>query len=108
MEGTADRTPTTRKAPFWSLESPWVWMVPAILLLVIYSIYPLVFNIFTSFQEFDPASHSFEWVGMKNWQYVFQDERTLNALKNTFTYMFMALAVELVVGMAIALLFDTE
>lgn len=108
MEGTVDRTPTTRKAPVFSLESPWLWMVPAILLLLIYSIYPLIFNIATSFQEFDPISHSFQWVGMKNWQYIFQDERTLNALKNTFTYMVLALAVELVVGMAVALLFDTN
>jgi multiple sugar transport system permease protein len=108
MEGTIDRTPQMRKAPILSLESPWLWMVPAILLLLIYSIYPLIFNIFTSFQEFDPVSHSFQWVGLKNWQYIFQDERTFNALKNTFTYMVVALAVELVVGMAIALLFDTK
>lgn len=108
MEGTVDRTPTMRKAPFWSLELPWLWMAPAVLLLVVYSIYPLIFNIFTSFQEFNPMSHSFQWVGLKNWAYIFQDERTLNALKNTFSYMGMALAFELVVGMAIALLFDSK
>jgi multiple sugar transport system permease protein len=97
-----------RRAPFWSFESPWVWMIPAILLLLVYSIYPLIFNIITSFQEFDPISHSFQWVGLKNWIYIFQDERTLNSLKNTFSYMGMALAVELTIGMAIALLFDSK
>jgi multiple sugar transport system permease protein len=97
-----------RKAPLWSFESPWIWMLPAVLLLVIYSIYPLVFNIITSFQEFDPMTHSFEWVGLKNWLYIFQDERTYNALKITFTYMIIALSIEMVLGMAIALLFDSK
>lgn len=108
MEGTYERATRLRKAPFLSFESPWIWMIPAVLLLLIYSIYPLVFNILVSFQEFDPISKAFQWVGLKNWQYIFTDERTLNALKNTFTYMAVALAVELVLGMAIALLFDSK
>jgi len=108
MEGSNEQATHMRKAPLWSFESPWIWMMPAVLLLVIYSIYPLVFNIITSFQEFDPISHSFEWVGLKNWLYIFQDERTYNALKITFTYMIIALSIEMVLGMAIALLFDSK
>jgi multiple sugar transport system permease protein len=108
MEETIKPTSRSRRTPLWSFESPWLWLAPAILLLVVYSIYPLIFNIFTSFQEFSPVSHNFEWVGLKNWIYIFQDERTLNALKNTFSYMFIALTVELVLGMSIALLFDSK
>lgn len=108
MEASIERTAHMRKAPFWSFEAPWLWLAPAVLLLVIYSIYPLVFNIFTSFQEFNPISKNFEWVGLKNWAFILQDDRTFNALKNTFSYMGIALAVELTLGMAIALLFDSK
>lgn len=108
MEGSIERTPRMRKAPFWSFEAPWLWLAPAVILLVIYSIYPLIFNILTSFQEFDPISKTFEWVGLKNWAFILQDDRTLNALKNTFSYMGIALAVELTLGMGIALLFDSK
>lgn len=108
MEGSFERTTPMRKAPFWSFEAPWLWLAPAVILLVIYSIYPLIFNVFTSFQEFNPISKSFEWVGLKNWAFILQDDRTLNALKNTFSYMGIALAVELTLGMGIALLFDSK
>jgi multiple sugar transport system permease protein len=108
MEAITERTSHRRKMPLWSFESPWVWMLPAVLLLLLYSIYPLIFNIITSFHEFDPLSKSFEPVGFKNWLYIFQDERTLNSLKNTFSYMILALIVELTLGMSIALLFDTK
>lgn len=108
MEETVERTSHMRRAPILSFESPWVWLAPAVLLLVVYSIYPLIFNIYTSFQAFSPVSHNFEWVGVENWAYILHDERTYNALKNTFSYMFIALTVELVLGMLIALLFDSE
>jgi multiple sugar transport system permease protein len=83
-------------------------MAPAMILLIVYSIYPLLFNLAVSFQNFDPMIKEFEWTGLKNWLYIFQDERTLNSLKNTFVYMAVALVVELVLGMAIALVFDTK
>ena len=96
-----------RKAPWWSTESPWIWLAPAVVLLLVYSIYPLIFNIAVSFQEFDPMIHDFKWVGLKNWINLFTDERALNSLKVTLTYMILALMIELVLGMAIALLLDS-
>ena len=75
---------TKQRVPFWSFEGPWIWMLPAVALLLLYSIYPLVYNITNSFREFDPLVRSFVWVGFDNWAKLFRDERVLNALRVTF------------------------
>lgn len=105
MEGIG-RTAHQRKVPFWSPEAPWVWLMPAVLLLLVYSIYPLIFNVYNSFQEFDPLIRDFKWVGGQNWTKLFQDGRFLNSLQVTLVYGVFALSIELVLGMVVALLFD--
>jgi multiple sugar transport system permease protein len=110
LVGTAQLRSVTasrrRRVPVWSADAPWVWLAPAVLLLVVYTIYPLLFNIGNSFREFNQDTHDFVWVGLANWQNLFQDARALNALKVTFTFGIFALAIELVLGMIIALVFD--
>lgn len=112
LVGTAQPRSVTasrhRRVPVWSGEAPWVWLAPAVLLLLVYTVYPLVFNIGTSFREFDQDIHDFEWVGLANWQLFFQDARALNSLKVTITFAIIALAIELVLGMIIALVFDWQ
>ncbi len=103
MQGTAGRK---RRAGWWSPERPWVWLTPAVVLLLLYSIYPLIYNLITSFKEFDPLIRGFQWVGNENWAKLVQDERAFNSLRVTLTYGIWALSIELILGMAIALIFD--
>ena len=49
--------------------------------------------------QFDPG-----W----NWGKVFQDDRVIDAIVTTFTYTIVAIVIQLVLGMAIALLLDTD
>jgi len=104
----ATRAPRRRKIPIWSAERPWIWLLPAVALLLLYSLYPLFFNLFTSFQKFNPAIRGFEWYGLRNWADLFHDQRALNSLKVTVIYSAWALTIELVLGMSIALLLDTR
>ncbi len=97
-----------RRVPIWSTDSPWIWLAPVMLLLIVYTVYPLVFNVANSFREFDPDIHDFVWVGWSNWQALFRDTRALNALTVTFLFATFALAIELVLGMIIALVFDWQ
>ncbi len=97
-----------RRVPIWSTDSPWIWLTPVMLLLIVYTVYPLLFNIGNSFREFDPDIHDFVWVGLRNWQALFEDARAFNALKVTFLFGIFALSIELVLGMIIALVFDWQ
>jgi multiple sugar transport system permease protein len=107
MQATARMAPQRRKGPIWSPEAPWIWLAPAVIVLLIYSIYPLVFNVYISFRAFDPVGKDFDWVGLGNWIDLLHDLRALNSLRVTLIYGVSALTIELILGMGIALIFDT-
>lgn len=89
-------------------DSPWPWLAPLVALLVVFTIYPLIYNIWLSFHEFLPRKRTLAFVGFDNWIQLWNDTRFWGALAVTFIYFFIALIFELVLGMAIALLLDTE
>lgn len=89
-------------------DSPIPWLAPLVALLVVFTIYPLIYNIWLSFHEFVPKRRAVEWVGFENWIQLWNDERFWSAMGVTFTYFFVALVIEVTLGMAIALLLDAE
>ncbi|UWU13971.1 carbohydrate ABC transporter permease [Rhizobium sullae] len=89
-------------------DSPWPWLLPLIALLVVFTIYPLIYNIWLSFHEFAPATRGLKFVGFANWVQLWNDTRFWSALGVTFVYFAVALTLEIILGMAIALLLDAE
>jgi multiple sugar transport system permease protein len=89
-------------------DSPWPWLLPLVSLLIVFTIYPLIYNIWLSFHEFLPRKRMLVFVGFDNWIQLWHDTRFWGALGVTFIYFIVALAVEIVLGMAIALLLDAE
>lgn len=63
----------------------WLYLLPAILFLGVFMVYPLVDVFVYSFEEgFNFASQSFSGTGVYNYSYVLHDPYFLQALKNTF------------------------
>lgn len=63
----------------------WLYLLPAILFLGAFMVYPLIDVLIYSFEEgFNFASQSYEGVGTFNYSYVLRDPYFLKALKNTF------------------------
>lgn len=89
-------------------DSPWPWLAPLIALLVVFTIYPLIYNVWLSFHEFVPKKRALKFVGTENWVQMFEDARFWGALGVTFLYFAVALVIEVVLGMAVALLLDAE
>ncbi|PST18663.1 sugar ABC transporter permease [Mesorhizobium plurifarium] len=89
-------------------DSPWPWLLPLIALLVVFTIYPFIYNVWLSFHEFVPKSRGLKFVGVDNWIQLWNDSRFWGALGVTFLYFAVALTIEIVLGMAIALLLDAE
>ncbi len=96
-----------RKGLF-SWDRPFIWLLPAVILLLLFSIFPLFFNLYRSFFRFDLLKRGFVSIGWANWAEIVKDPRIHNSLWITFKYTTIALAVELALGMIIALLFDRE
>lgn len=94
---------------FWSGDNPLFWLAPAVVFLALYSIFPLIFNLVTSFHEFSNSRREWVFLGTRNWVELFTDDpRFLNALGVTFQYVFFALVIQLFLGLLIALLLDAK
>ena len=78
----------------------WLYLLPAILFLGAFMVYPLIDVLIYSFEEgYNSASQTFFGVGTYNYQYVLRDPYFLQALKNTF--ILVAITVPLSTGIAL-------
>ena len=63
----------------------WLYLLPALVFLGVFMVYPLIDVFIYSFEEgYNSASQTFFGVGTYNYQYVLRDPYFLQALKNTF------------------------
>lgn len=93
---------------FLSAEHPFPWLFPAAALMTIFGIYPLIYAIGLSFFKKNAATRKMVFDIDHNWTKMLFDERVWNALFNTLIYTGLALVFQLVLGMLIALLLNSE
>ena len=78
----------------------WLYLLPAVLFLGVFMVYPLVDVFIYSFEEgFHSASQTYYGVGLQNYAYVLRDPYFLQALKNTI--LLVAITVPLSTGIAL-------
>jgi len=77
-------------------------------MLIIFGIYPLLYAFWLSLHQRNRIKRVDEFVGLKNWGEVLTDERVWNAIQVTFTYTVLALVIQVVLGLAIAMLLDQD
>ena len=107
----AGRSNATRPAwlPRWfTAESPLGWLLPVVVLLLVFGVYPLLYSFWLSSQERSRFTRQFEFVGFQQWIKAFSDQRTWDSFQVTLTYTLGCLVIQVVLGMAIALLLDTD
>ncbi len=91
-----------------SLDRPLPWIAPLLALLILFTIYPLFYNVWLSFHEYAPFKRRLEYVGWSNWATLLEDARFWSSVSVTFVYFAIVLSVQLVLGMLIALLLDSD
>ncbi len=81
----------------------WIYLLPAIIFLGIFMIYPL-FDVFVySFEEgYNSASQTYFGVGMYNYSYVLHDPYFIQALKNTFILVIITVPISTLIALFIA------
>ena len=77
-------------------------------LIGVFGIYPLYEAVVTSLYRKNMATRKMVFDPLYNWSKVFFDQRVWDALYNTFIYTGVALTIQLVLGMLIALLLDSD
>ncbi|MBY5160908.1 sugar ABC transporter permease [Nitriliruptoria bacterium AS10] len=81
---------------------PYAWAGPAVVILLIYLVYPAVNTIQLSF--LDATSTNF--VGWANYEYVFTDPAMLRSLRNTLAWIFVVPVSAVAIGLGFAVLAD--
>src|SRR5438093_9432923 len=81
---------------------PWLWLGPALALLLIFLVYPSLNTLLRSFLNADSSAP----VGLANYQFVFTDPTMLLALRNNVLWVVVFTSVTVALGLAIAMLVD--
>jgi len=88
-------------------DRPFFYIFPVIAVLLFLGIYPFVYNVRNSFREFNVVKGEMESVGWENWNRLLNDDRFHGAILTTFRYVGTALVIEFILGISIALLFNS-
>ena len=81
----------------------WLYLLPAILFIGVFMIYPLIDVLIYSFEEgFNFASQSYFGVGFYNYNYVLRDPYFLQAVKNTLILVFITVPVSTALSLLIS------
>ena len=82
----------------------WLYLLPAILFLGVFMVYPLVDVFIYSFEEgYNSASQTFYGVGTYYYEFVLHDPYFLQAVKNTFILVAITVPLSTVLALAISL-----
>lgn len=94
----------SRQASQRSLSGAW-FVAPAVLMMAVTSVYPLLYSIFMSLFNWNWGTR-FDFVGLMNYLNVLRAERFWQALFQTFYFTAGAVSIELLLGLALALVLD--
>lgn len=81
---------------------PYVFVGPAVVLLSVFLVYPVINTIILSFKD----ANGTDWVGLDNYGFVFSNESMLRALRNTLGWIIIVPLVALIIGLLFATLAD--
>ncbi|UPR54086.1 sugar ABC transporter permease [Vibrio cyclitrophicus] len=89
-------------------RSAWLLTLPAVLLMMLFLIGPIIAVITLSFTDWQLGMTSFSWVGIDNYVQLINDDTFWKALKNTLLYVAIVLPFSVIGGLAIAILIEAR
>ena len=87
---------------------PYLFIAPALIIFLVFSIYPIASMIQLSFFEWDFISPTKLFVGFQNYITLFQDSAFYQTLSNTFVYMILTVGLGILFGVLLALFLNKK
>lgn len=87
---------------------PYLLLVPALLFTVFVLVYPLVQNLINSVCDVSMIKGANGWVGLHNYEHIFNDTLFWLSFRNTAIYAFVGTLLALLVGLGFALLLNMK
>ncbi len=99
----AHRWGTGTKGPGMAV---WLFLGPSLLYLAAFAIYPLIYSLRLSFTDLTAADSTGHWIGLKNYGDLIRDPQFWNAAKNSAVMVVATIAIQIVLGTALAMFFN--
>ncbi|MFK7859271.1 MAG: carbohydrate ABC transporter permease [Granulosicoccus sp.] len=81
------------------------WLIaPAVFLLLLIGLFPLIYSLIVSFQNINLIDIDTSFQGLLNYRMLLEDSRLWESFQHTVIFMVIALPIELILGMLMALL----
>jgi multiple sugar transport system permease protein len=110
MRGTeaarVERSIPARGNPLHTRRDVGLLVAPAVAYLLVFSVFPLLYSLAISFMRWDQVASSFTFIGLQNFQELAADAVFWQATMNSAVMTIIGVAVQVVVGTALALFFD--
>jgi multiple sugar transport system permease protein len=86
----------------------WLLLGPALVYLAVFAIYPLFYSLRLSFTDLTAATGTGNWVGLDNYKALLVDPQFWNAAATSAIMVTAEVAIEVVLGTALALFFNLQ
>ena len=83
-----------------------VFLVPALLVIAVFVIYPILQSFITSGYEWNGYSSNKSFIGLANWAELLKDKVFWNAFKNNLLVMVLSIVIQMPIGLALATFLD--
>ena len=83
-----------------------ILVVPTILYLLVFSVFPLAYSLGISFFDWSQTTRSFTFIGLGNYQRLIADPVFLQSAGNTAIMVGLGVTIQVILGTALALFFD--
>jgi multiple sugar transport system permease protein len=91
------------------IKSEYIYLIPALIILFLVTIYPLIFSLYMSFHRFltiDPYNRQF--IGLDNYIALFSNPDFLHSFRTTLIYVFATVTLTFFTGLGLALLLNQD
>lgn len=105
--------PTQKNKRFWTIErrhsaTGWIFLLPAVLLIFIFSFWPMFQALLTSFKRGLPTALQYSDPLWRNYQRMLSDKVFVQSVTNTITYLIIQVPIMLVLAIILASLLNNK
>jgi ABC-type sugar transport system permease subunit len=86
----------------------WGFLLPSLTVIGIFTLIPIGFSLWLSFYRWDMMRPNRVFIGLANYQRMFEDPRFWGALQNTLLYVLITVPASIALGLGAAILLNTS
>ncbi|KAF1299390.1 glycerol-3-phosphate transporter permease [Enterococcus sp. JM4C] len=91
------------KKKFLGKIEPWVYLLPSLIAIGLFTYYPFITNIFDSLHIVDSFGNRRDFIGIENYQAILENPKFIQAIGNTVLFSAITIPASLIIGLLLAL-----